>query len=115
MAFLSHDDYITSFSEEIQGKLRELQFFLKEILPPECQEVISYNMPAFKLKKVVIYFAAHKEHLGFYPTSKPIEAFKEELKPFTFSKGAVQFPYKHSLPKDLIKKMIEFRLKELGF
>ena len=114
MAFLSHDDYIYSFSEEIQGRLQEFQSFLKEILPNESQEVISYNMPAFKLKKVVVYFAAHKEHLGFYPTSKPIEAFKEELKPFIFSKGAVQFPYNRDLPKDLIKKMVEFRLKDLG-
>jgi uncharacterized protein YdhG (YjbR/CyaY superfamily) len=114
MRYNSHEEYITSFPLDIQLKLRELQSYLVEQLPSGCEEVISYNMPAFKLKKEIVYFAAHKEHLGFYPTSKPIEAFKEELKPFTFSKGAVQFPYKHALPKDLIKKMVEFRIKDLG-
>jgi uncharacterized protein YdhG (YjbR/CyaY superfamily) len=113
MRYNSHEEYITSFPLDIQLKLREIQSYIVKQLPSGCEEVISYNMPAFKLKKVVVYFAAHKKHLGFYPTSKPIEEFKEELKPFTFSKGALQFPYKHALPKNLIKKMVEFRLKDL--
>ncbi|MEY4604517.1 MAG: hypothetical protein RIT43_1809 [Bacteroidota bacterium] len=84
-------------------------------MPDACEEVISYNMPAFKLKHVIVYFAAHKKHIGFYPTSKPIEALKDELKNFNYSKGAIQFPYDSPLPEVLIKKIIDFRLNDLGF
>ena len=114
MAFQTHQDYIQTFNLEIQEKLIEFQLLLKGLLPTEAQEVISYNMPAFKLKKVIVYFAAHKEHLGFYPTSKPIEAVKEELTNYKFSKGAIQFPYSQALPAGLIKKIVNYRLKDLG-
>jgi uncharacterized protein YdhG (YjbR/CyaY superfamily) len=113
MRYNSHEEYITSFPLDIQLKLRELQSYLVEQLPSGCEEVISYNMPAFKLKKVIVYFAAHKEHIGFYPTSKPIEVFKHELKNFKFSRGAIQFAYNQPLPKNLIKNIIEFRVKDL--
>jgi uncharacterized protein YdhG (YjbR/CyaY superfamily) len=114
MAFQTHQDYIQTFNLEIQEKLIEFQLLLKGLLPEEANEVISYNMPAFKLKKVIVYFAAHKEHLGFYPTSKPIEAVKEELRDYKYSKGAIQLPYSQPLPVDLIKKIVSYRLKDLG-
>lgn len=114
MTYFSHDDYFQTFSPDIREKLIEFQQVLKGLLPQDTQEVISYNMPAFKLKKVIVYFAAHKEHLGFYPTAKPIEALKEELSTYKFSKGAIQFPYSKPFPRDLIKKVISCRLKDLG-
>lgn len=68
-------------------------------------------MPAFKLhKKVLIYFAACKNHLGFYPTSLPIITFKKELTKYKCSKGCIQFPYDKPLPKLLIKKIVKFRI-----
>ncbi len=114
MEFQSHQEYIQTFSPEIQEELVEFQLLLKGLLPADAQEVISYNMPAFKLKKVIVYFAAHKEHLGFYPTSKPIEAVKEELKDYKYSKGAIQLPYSQPLPVDLIKKIVSYRVADLG-
>lgn len=115
MSYKSHDQYIASFNDEIQFKLIEFKSYLKKLLPKNCEEIISYNMPAFKLKQIVVYFAAHKNHIGFYPTSKPIKFFKEELKNVKHSKGAIQLPYNSSIPEELIKKIVEFRLKELGF
>jgi len=79
---------------------------------PQAQETISYQMPAFKLNGVLVYFAAHKNHLGFYPAPSGIAAFKNELSAYSPSKGAVQFPLDKPMPLDLIKRIVEFRVKE---
>jgi uncharacterized protein YdhG (YjbR/CyaY superfamily) len=69
-------------------------------------------MPAFKQDGVLVYFAAHKEHLGFYPTSSGIVQFQNEFTDYKSSKGAVQFPYSKPLPLDLITRMVKFRVEE---
>jgi len=79
---------------------------------PEAVEVISYQMPAFKLNGILVYFAAFKNHIGFYPTSSGIEQFKKELSPYKWSKGAVQFPLDKPIPFALVKKIVIFRVKE---
>ena len=78
---------------------------------PESIEVISYNMPAFKMKEVLVYFAVNKNHIGFYPTPSAIIEFKEELVPYKTSKGAIQFPIDKPLPYDLIRKIVKFRVR----
>ena len=81
---------------------------------PEATECISYGMPCFKQdNKPVVYFAGYKTHIGFYPTAKPIEHFKKQLKHYNHSKGAIQFPINQPLPKELIKAIIEFKLNTL--
>jgi len=79
---------------------------------PEAVETISYQMPAFKLNGVLVYFAAMKNHIGFYPTSSGVAAFKKELSPYKTSKGAVQFPLKSPIPYDLVTKIVKFRVQE---
>jgi uncharacterized protein YdhG (YjbR/CyaY superfamily) len=79
---------------------------------PEAIEAISYQMPAFKLNGNLVWFAAFKNHIGFYPTSSVIEAFKEKLSPYETSKGTVKFPINEPFPFDLIKEMVQFRVKE---
>ena len=74
--------------------------------------MISYQMPAFRLKGSLVYFAAFKNHIGFYPTSSGIAAFKEELSAFEGSKGAVRFPIGKPIPFSLVSKIVKFRVKE---
>ncbi|MBI3125914.1 MAG: DUF1801 domain-containing protein [Ignavibacteriales bacterium] len=79
---------------------------------PKAEEVVSYQMPAFKQNSVLVYFAAFKNHIGFYPTSSGIAAFKEEISKYKNSKGAVQFPLDKKLPLGLVTKIVKFRVKE---
>lgn len=107
MKYLSIDEYINSFPVDIQKKLTDLRNFINSIT--ELEEVISYNMPAFKKDKVLVYFAANKNHIGFYPTPSAIDLFKDDLKGFKYSKGAIQIPYNVDLPYDLIRKVVLYR------
>jgi len=106
------DSYIETFPRETQKLLQELRILIQKTAP-EANETISYAMPAFKMKKMLVYFAGYKNHIGFYPGAATILHFKNEIKEFKNAKGSVQFPINKSLPIDLIKKMVEFKLKEL--
>ncbi len=101
-------DHVPSERIEILGQLRNI---IKETLP-EAEEIISYNMPAYKFKKVLVYFALSKSHVGFYPTPSAIETFKPRLESYRHSKGAVQFPLDKPLPVELIKEICRFRFEE---
>jgi len=79
---------------------------------PEATEAISYQIPTFKLNGNLVHFAAFKNHVGFFPTSSGIAAFKKELSPYKGSKGSVQFPKDKPIPYDLVKRITEFRVKE---
>ncbi len=105
------DEYISAFPKETQTKLEQFRQAIKEVAP-EAEEVISYQMPAFKLNGVLVYFAAYKNHIGFYPTSSAMEAFKEKLAAYQTSKGTVQFPINETIPLDLVKELVRFRVKE---
>ena len=107
----SIDDYINQFPDEIKSKLESIRAAIKKAAPKSV-EVISYGMPAFKQNKVLVYFAAGKNHIGFYPTPKPIVVFKKELGGYKTSKGAIQFPLDKKIPLALISKITKFRVKE---
>ncbi len=79
---------------------------------PEAEEKISYQMPAFAQNGILVYFAAHKNHIGFYPTSSGIRVFRKELAAYESSKGAVKFPLDRPLPLKLIGEIVKFRLAE---
>lgn len=79
---------------------------------PDATEKISYQMPTFYFNGNLVHFAAFKHHLGFYPAPSGISAFREELKGYKTSKGATQFPVDQPLPLSLVKKIVEFRVKE---
>lgn len=108
--FSNTDQYIAMFPPEIAEKLTQIREIIRKAAPKTI-EVISYNMPAFKANKVLVYFAANKNHIGFYPTSEPMRVFADELKAYKTSKGAVQFPYNQPLPEKIITKMVKFRLE----
>ena len=107
----SIDDYINQFPDEIKLKLETIRAAIKKAAP-KAEQVISYQMPAFKLNEVLVYFAACKNHIGFYPTAKPIVVFKKEIENYKTSKGAIQFPLDKKLPINLISKITKFRVKE---
>jgi uncharacterized protein YdhG (YjbR/CyaY superfamily) len=111
LTFNSIDEYILQFSPEIQEKLKTIRKVIKES-SPEAQEKISYQMPAYVLHGNLVYFAAFKNHIGFYPTSSGIAAFKQELSEYKGAKGSVQFPHTKPIPYELIRKMVEFRVAE---
>lgn len=105
------DSYIALFSGDIRVKLQQLRTTIKKAAP-EAEEVISYQMPAFKYHGILVYFAAHKNHIGFYPTGSCIEAFKNEISSYKGGKGTLRFPSEVPLPLDLVYKMVEYRVEE---
>ncbi len=105
------DEYIEQFPEDVQQILTRVREVIKESAP-DAVEKISYQMPGFYLKGMLVWFAGHKNHLGFYPTGAGIEAFKDELSPYKFSKGAVQFPLDQPIPYNLISKIVKYRVAQ---
>lgn len=110
-SFTTIDEYILSCPREYRPKLLDLRAVIKEVAP-DAREKISYRMPAFEQNGILVYFALHTNHIGFYPTSSGISAFKGELAGYVTSKGAVQFPLDKPLPLELISRMVKFRLME---
>ena len=109
--FQNIDEYIASFPENVQHKLKELRGAIKESAP-EAEEAFSYGMPSFKLNGILVWFAAYKKHIGFYPTHSGIVAFEEKLSIYKHSKGAVQFPIDGPIPLDIVREIVRFRVEE---
>ncbi len=109
--YRSVDEYIATFPEDIQALLQELRATIKAAAPG-AEERISYRMPAFAQNGNLVYFAALKNHIGFYPTSSGIDAFKDDLAEYESTKGAVRFPFDRPLPLDLISRIVKFRVSE---
>lgn len=86
---------------------------IRSVLPKEASETISYNIPAFKLKKIIVWYAAFANHTSLFPTNAVLEQFKDELKGFTTSKGTIQFPLEKPLPLPLIKKLVKARMEQV--
>ena len=108
---VSIDQHVAEFPRETQQLLELLRMTILQAAP-KAEEVISYNMPAFKYNGILVWFAGYKNHIGFYPSSTPIVVFKEQLKKYKTSKGAIQFPLDRPLPLTLITKIVKYRLKQ---
>ncbi len=104
-------DYILSYPIDQQKKLAELYACIVKAAPL-AEELISYGMPAFKYNGMLLYFAGHKNHIGFYPFRSAITTFQKELSVYKGSVGTVQFLYEKKLPLGLIRKIIKFRVNE---
>ena len=107
----SIDEYIASFPQDIQKALTGLRATIRAAAP-KAEEKISYGMPAFALQGNLVYFAAFKNHIGFFPTSSGIRAFKRDLAAYELSKGTVRFLYGKPLPLRLIGRIVRFRVAE---
>lgn len=105
------DEYIAQFPEDVQHILLKIRTVIKESAPGAVER-INYQMPAFLLNGILVWFAAHKHHVGFYPKGTAIEAFKEELSTYKRAKGSVQFPLDRPIPYELVSKIVKFRVAE---
>ena len=109
--FKTIDEYISMFPDDVQTILNQVRQTIREAAP-EAGETINYQMPTFTLNGNLVHFAAFKTHIGFYPTPTGIEAFKGELSPYKGAKGSVQFPIDQPMPLSLIRRIVEYRVKE---
>ncbi len=106
------DTYIAAFPAETQAMLREIRALIKASAPA-ATETISYAIPTFDLGgRHLVHFAGYAQHVGFYPTGSGIAAFADELKPYKHARGSLQFPLGGPLPRDLIRRIVEFRVAE---
>ncbi|WP_031527509.1 iron chaperone [Dyadobacter crusticola] len=107
------DAYLASLPEETATKLEQIRQTIREVVPG-AEEVISYQIPTFKLNgRYLIYYAGWKKHIALYPVSgEMVEGLKEELAGYKGSKGSVHFPLNKEMPLDLVRKIVEWKLKE---
>lgn len=97
-------------AREVLSKMRAT---IRSTVPPEATEIISYGIPAFKDKKVLVWYAAFSDHCSLFPTASVIERFKDELRGFSVSKGTIQFPLAKPLPLALIRKLVKSRVADM--
>jgi uncharacterized protein YdhG (YjbR/CyaY superfamily) len=109
--FSSIDAYHAAFPEEVQEKLQELRATITRVIP-EAAEVISYNIPAFKMHGIVVYYAAFKKHISLYPVPRGKEWQKDFEAYETSGRGTIQFPLDKPLPVQLIRKIVKYRAEE---
>jgi len=109
--FRSIDAYISVFPADVQRTLREVRATIKSSAPG-AEETISYQIPTFDLNGHLVHFAAYKKHIGFYPTSSGVRAFRRELSNYECSKGTIRFPIGQPLPLELIGRIVKFRVAE---
>ncbi|HTT33967.1 MAG TPA: DUF1801 domain-containing protein [Methylomirabilota bacterium] len=107
------DEYLARVPEPARTTLNKTRAAIRCAAPPEATEVISYGIPAFKYKGVLVWFAAFASHCSLFPTAAVIDAFKDELQSFTLSKGTIQFPTDKPLPGALVKKMVKARVAQI--
>jgi uncharacterized protein YdhG (YjbR/CyaY superfamily) len=104
------EEYLAGVPEPARTTFTKLRTAIQSAVPPEATEIISYRIPAFKHKRVLVWFAAFSNHCSLFPTAAVIEAFKNELKGFSTSKGTIHFPTDKPLPIALIKKLVKARV-----
>lgn len=107
----SVSEYIEAAPNGARKKLREMRACIRKAVP-DATEGLKWGMPAFSYKRILVTFAAHKTHIGFYPTPSAVKAFAKELSKFNTASGSVQFPLEKPLPLALIRKITAFRVRE---
>jgi uncharacterized protein YdhG (YjbR/CyaY superfamily) len=110
--FNTVEEYLSTLPAKTKSILKELRKTIKQAAP-QAEELISYNIPAFKLHGALMYYAGWKDHVSIYPRTAALEkAFKKELAPFEGGKGTIKFPINEPIPYDLISRMVKFRVQE---
>jgi uncharacterized protein YdhG (YjbR/CyaY superfamily) len=105
------DEYIESFSPEVQAILEKIRLTIRDAAPG-AQETISYKIPAFKLNRILVYFAAFKNHIGLYPPVRGDARLMKAISTYTREKGNLQFPLDRPIPYGLIEKIVKLRVKQ---
>jgi uncharacterized protein YdhG (YjbR/CyaY superfamily) len=113
--YKSVDEYIASQPDAVQGVLKRVRSVIRKAVPG-AEEVISYQIPAYKMNGgPVLYFAGWKHHYSLYPaTGHLVEAFKDDLESYEVSKGTIRFPLSEPIPVKLIERIAKFRAREVA-
>jgi uncharacterized protein YdhG (YjbR/CyaY superfamily) len=106
------DEYLAGVPEPARNTLNKIRAAIRSAAPPGTTETISYGMPAFRHKGILVWFAAFSNHCSFFPTSSVVEKFQEELKDYSTSKGTIRFPTDKPLPTALVKKLVKARVAQ---
>jgi uncharacterized protein YdhG (YjbR/CyaY superfamily) len=106
------DDYLARVPEPARNTLQKMRAAIRSVVPAEAGETISYGIPAFKHKRLLVWFAAFSDHCSLFPTASMVRMFKDELKGFSISKGTIHFPTDKPLPIGLIKKIVKARVAQ---
>ena len=107
------DDYIAGFPADVQRLLTQMRSTIGKAAPGAAEK-ISYGIPCFAMERILVWYAAHTNHIGFYPGASGIDEFKRELAQYKFAKGSVQFPFDQPLPLALVTRIVKFRLAEIA-
>jgi len=107
------DEYLAGVPEPARSTLNKIRASIRSAAPANAIETISYGMPVFKCKRILMWFAAFSDHCSLFPTASIVEAFKNELKGYTTSKGTIQFPLDRPLPNSLIRKLVKARIAQI--
>ena len=110
-SYATVDEYIALAEPKLKKALKEIRKTIKATAP-KAEEVISYQMPGYKYLGMLVYFAAYKNHIGFYPGAGGVLEFYKKLSSFKSAKGSVQFPHDRPIPYDIISKIVKFRVKQ---
>ena len=105
------EEYIEAAPGEVQGKLRQIHATIRKAAP-KAEESLKWSMPAYSYRKIVVTFAVFKHHIGFYPMPSAIKTFAKDLSQYKTARGSVQFPLDRKLPLSLIRRIVQFRVRE---
>jgi uncharacterized protein YdhG (YjbR/CyaY superfamily) len=105
------DEYIAAFSPDVQTILDSIRLTIHNAAP-DAQETISYRIPAFTQHGILVYFAAFKNHIGFYPPVSGDAKLEKAISPYAGEKGNLRFPLSQPIPCDLIERIVKLRLKQ---
>jgi uncharacterized protein YdhG (YjbR/CyaY superfamily) len=107
----SIDEYIAAFSPEVQAILERIRLVIAQAAP-EAQESLSYRIPTFTLSGALVYFAAFKKHIGFYPPVRGDAGLEKAIAPYAGEKGNLRFPLDQPIPYGLIERIVRLRVKQ---
>jgi uncharacterized protein YdhG (YjbR/CyaY superfamily) len=106
------NEYLAGIQEPARSTLKKVRAAIRSAAPREATETISYGIPAFKYKGMLVWFAAFSNHCSLFPTASVIRAFRHELKGYSTSKGTIHFPTDKPLPAALVKKLVKVRVAQ---
>ena len=105
------DEYIELFAPDVQAILEKIRLTIRNAAPA-AEEIISYRMPAFRLKRILVYFAAFKKHIGLFPPIRGDAKLEKAIAPYAGPKGNLQFPLDQPIPYDLIARIVQLRVRQ---
>jgi uncharacterized protein YdhG (YjbR/CyaY superfamily) len=103
--------YIAAAPKDARARLRELRALVAAVAPGATQS-LKWGMPAFSYQRILVTFAAFKQHIGLFPTPAAVREFKADLAGYHASSATIRFPYDQPLPKALIRRIVAFRVRQ---